>query len=919
MSSICGTTNFDTCFKQATGYDPFPYQRALAEGKQLPELLEVPTGTGKTAAAILGWLWRRRFHSEETVRNATPRRLVYCLPMRVLVEQTRACAVRWLNNLNLLAGTASFKGNRLKSYEVDWGQQNKIAVVTLMGGESQRDWREYPEREAIIIGTQDMLLSRALNRGFAMPPQEWPIDFGFLNVDALWVMDEVQLMGPGRTTSVQLQAFWDAAPPSHGLRQTLWMSATLGSQAGSLQLPNWMQTPEKSQSLACQPHRHTNADLQNPAFALRWNAPKRLELRLDRAVVAKAVAKPARGKRKQASKKPAPTVERGWTVESPELLEAIYNEASVCNQASVRANGGRLVLVFVNQVKRACKLYRDLLEKLNKSAGARPEVLLVHARMRPCDRHAVVSKLGTATPASGRIVVTTQVLEAGVDLDADALFTELCPWPSLVQRFGRLNRSGTRPRSSDVNKGKAKPARAVVFEPPQPTRDKESSADYEVRLSWPYKPEAIDEARKLLAQVAEAHDGSLSPKTLSTLSISLPLEGPVLRRFDLDDLFDTDPDLSGGHTDVTPYLRAADRDVDAYLLWRRIEGGLDADEQVDEQVPIHHDELCPVPFYEAQEAFAERKVWILTLSTGRKGRAAWRKATGREIRAGDTVMVDREAGCYSKDTGWTAKATDVPSQVIDRWQKNGGQLVRAWVQLGNGTASLVREIDAHIVGPRGRLEDHRCFTRQWMELQDHLCRAKWEASNLVAKLPLNNTVGASVIRAAHWHDVGKALERERNGTFTRPFQDYLRRGGTTVGVHPSADALYAKSNGRKPGDTSGFRHEMASLLAFLESKHVDDDLAAFLILAHHGKVRLLPEAWDDDDPVDLCGVRDGDRIPAAALPVGNNPIVLNTKIVLPSRQHRGWQGRVRRLLEKHGPFLVAYLEGLVRVADWRAS
>jgi CRISPR-associated endonuclease/helicase Cas3 len=826
--------------------------------------------------------------------------------MRVLVEQTRECAIRWLNNLGLLAGEATFDGDRLEGYEVDWKQQDKIAVVTLMGGESQRDWREYPEREAIIVGTQDMLLSRALNRGFAMPPQEWPIDFGFLNVDALWVMDEVQLMGPGRTTSVQLQAFWDAAPPSHGLphglRQTLWMSATLGSKANSVELPDWMKPPERAgRHLALRPHRHTEADLDDAEFALRWNAPKRLELHLDSAEPGK----------------------HGWTVESPELLEAIYNEASVCNQASVRANGGRLVLVFVNQVKRACKLYRDLLEKLNKSAGARPEVLLVHARMRPCDRHAVVSKLGTATPASGRIVVTTQVLEAGVDLDADALFTELCPWPSLVQRLGRLNRSGTRPTAQDVASGTRKPAKAVVFEPLSPARkEKESEGDYEERrkreLSRPYDAQPVEDAREVLRTVEAKHKGSLSPKTLSALSISLPLEGPVLRRFDLDDLFDTDPDLSGGHTDVTPYLRAADRDVDAYLLWRRIgriEGGLDADEQV----PIHRDELCPVPFYEAQEAFAEREVWILTLSTGRKGRAAWRKATGREIRAGDTVMVDRGAGGYSEDVGWTARDADKPKVIIDRWEKDDGKRVRAWVRLDGGTASPVCEIDEHIVGPRARLEDRRCFTKEWMELEPHLVAAEERAKELVERLDLNGSIGQSVIRAARWHDVGKALERERNGTFTRPFQEYLRRGGTAVGRHPRGNALYAKSNGRKPGDTSGFRHEMASLLAFLESKHVDDDLAAFLILAHHGKVRLLPEAWDDDDPVDLCGVRDGDRIPAAALPVGNNPIVLNTKIVLPSRQHRGWQGRVHKLLKKHGPFLLAYLEGLVRVVDWRAS
>jgi CRISPR-associated endonuclease/helicase Cas3 len=282
-------------------------------------------------------------------------------------------------------------------------------------------------------------------------------------------------------------------------------------------------------------------------------------------------------------------------------------------------------------------------------------------------------------------------------------------------------------------------------------------------------------------------------------------------------------------------------------------------------------------------------------------------------------MVDRAAGCYREDAGWTAEATDVPSLVIDRWEKDDGQPVRAWVRLDGETTSLVREIDGHIVGARARLEDHRCFTKGWMELEPHLLAAEEKAKDLVNTLGVNGTLAQSVVRAARWHDVGKALEREQDSTCSRPFQEYLRRGGTTAGVHPGADALYAKSNGWKPGDTSGFRHEMGSLLAFLQSKHADDDLAAFLILAHHGKVRMLPDAWDDEDPVDLCGVRDGDSIPSLALPGGGASIVLDSKAVLPSRAHRGWQGRVRRLLDKHGPFLVAYLEGLVRVADWGAS
>jgi hypothetical protein len=41
--------NFDEVFRQATGYGPYPYQTRLAEAKELPQLLDIPTGLGKTA------------------------------------------------------------------------------------------------------------------------------------------------------------------------------------------------------------------------------------------------------------------------------------------------------------------------------------------------------------------------------------------------------------------------------------------------------------------------------------------------------------------------------------------------------------------------------------------------------------------------------------------------------------------------------------------------------------------------------------------------------------------------------------------------------------------------------------------------------------------------------------------------------
>jgi len=57
----------------------------------------------------------------------------------------------------------------------------RVGVHLLMGGADAGDWHLHPERAAILIGTQDMLLSRALNRGYGSARARWPMDFGLLN------------------------------------------------------------------------------------------------------------------------------------------------------------------------------------------------------------------------------------------------------------------------------------------------------------------------------------------------------------------------------------------------------------------------------------------------------------------------------------------------------------------------------------------------------------------------------------------------------------------------------------------------------------------------------------------------------------------------------------------------------------------
>jgi hypothetical protein len=96
---------FDAFFRVAFQADasvphPFDYQVRLAcgapRGQSTNErlaggtecrslLVNVPTGCGKTAAVVMAWLWNRI----QLARPDWPRRLVYCLPMRTLVEQPR--------------------------------------------------------------------------------------------------------------------------------------------------------------------------------------------------------------------------------------------------------------------------------------------------------------------------------------------------------------------------------------------------------------------------------------------------------------------------------------------------------------------------------------------------------------------------------------------------------------------------------------------------------------------------------------------------------------------------------------------------------------------------------------------------------------------------------------------------------------
>jgi CRISPR-associated endonuclease/helicase Cas3 len=391
-----GPVPFNEFFRRAVGNDPFPFQAEFA--KVLPALVDVPTGLGKTAMAVIGWLWRR-FAAGDEVRRQTPRRLVYCLPMRVLVEQTRDNTIRWLHNLGVLGGRVTLNPQRgagefagpecsVEDYSPNSDKPDTVAVYVLMGGEDEGGWDTYPEREAIIIGTQDMLLSRALNRGYAASRSRWPMQFGLLHTDCLWVFDEIQLMGAGLATSAQLEAFRQllGTQDGHGCR-SVWMSATLR--------PEWLKTVDFASHVGNLARLSlTTSDLNHGQVRQRYCAQKPL---------AKA---------------------RGTIDKVADLAREILDAHKP----------GTRTIVIVNTVRRA----RELVETLQRSVGEwaqgskgkrrtrsksvcqlappdsppTPSVVLLHSRYRPIDRKRRVEEALADIAPRGVIIVSTQVIEA---------------------------------------------------------------------------------------------------------------------------------------------------------------------------------------------------------------------------------------------------------------------------------------------------------------------------------------------------------------------------------------------------------------------------------------------------------------------------------------------------------------------------
>lgn len=712
----------------------------------------------------------------------------------------------------------------------------EVELVTLMGGEPASDaWRLRPERDAVVVCTLDMALSGALNRAYGSSRFTWPVTFGMLNNDTHWVFDEVQLFGPAAATSRQLQAFRDAIG-TNLVTSSTWMSATL-----DLDALRTVDAPE----------------VPVPFCIDRSAEPQELIDRLD-----------------------APRRFVPWLPDRPEKADAVSLARDRARRLLAEHRPGTRTLAVLNTVDAARGLHAAVLKEVD---GA--EVTLLHSRFRPCDRADAMRRVLEAPGESGSIVVSTQVIEAGVDISSAALFTEVAPWSSIVQRAGRCNRYAEIPASASADE-----VPRVFWDPP--------------RSDGPYDGRAIEAAAEALSRLGEVPIGTAGLGQVSVEQV-VPDAPLVLRRTDLLRLFDTAPDLSGNDLDIAPYLRDGD-DIDAYLCWRVLDDQL----QPVDAAPPSRDELCPVPVRELRE-WLKTHPRVLRLDhldhdevpRGRP-KHQWVRATSQSVRPGQIYVASVDQGGYRPDLGWDPKLTGDVESVAPA--EPGRALAPADETLGEDPASTAR----------GR----------WVSLSQHLGDVHAEVTAIIDEVApgLDPVLAASTRAAGRWHDLGKAHA---------VFQDTMQRTRGPSDPDPGPGP-WAKSAGRARArhERPYFRHELASALALLGDagnvlpSDLDRELTIYLVAAHHGRVRMSIRSFPGEagavgdqfvlgispDDVLVGGEFDGVIVPDARPDLGVTEL-----------GHPGgsWVDLATRLRDRAdlGVFRLGHLEALVRVADWRTS
>jgi CRISPR-associated endonuclease/helicase Cas3 len=953
-----GAEHFAPFFEAVHGHRPFPWQQRLVDrllsGQGWPELLDLPTGTGKTAA-----LDAALFHLAATAHREpcpAPRRIVYVVDRRTVVDQAFVRASALLGALKTPTGPHAALLGAVRA-RLAWlsSEREPLVAVQLRGGMPRSDaWARAPHQPVIAVSTVDQVGSRLLFRGYGVSGSMMPVHAGLLGHDTLWLLDEVHLSEPFRQT---LDAVWRryrgwAEQPLPGAFSVVALSATAGATHRT--------SPEAILSL-------NDDDRAHPVLASRLVASKPTRLQLD--------------------------------LKSTALEDAAAEAAAGFAQQAHRAVG-----VVVNRVSRAV----SVAQKLEAQLRGRANVLLVTGRMRPLDRARAEAHLRQAAgvgrqraEAPKTVVVATQCIEAGADLDFDAMVAECASLDALLQRLGRLNRLGEYPAAEAVvlastSKGpdpvygqRLEQTAAWLSEQPAPldlgiAGQSRISADERAQLSAEKRDAPVLLPAHLDAWV------QTSPRPGADPDVSLWLHGPgrgaaevqVVWRGDLSHALLMQAHRGEGSERasaaqvveellaVLPPCSAEAMSlplaaVKAWLLgavpapFSDVEGQEDDEDDAESAKPNENERplvLCvggasaevvvvsprQIPPHAVVVVPAEYGgLWKGTFCPANTEPVADLAEPAQQQEQGRAVVRLYSAGGELAPLAWPVPHPDrAPRAVVQDWldaaaraADPGERWEKRWEKLRQSFAAyrvVVVRLSANTDGPaegfalverkpKGNLStttegDTGSLVGRAVALEEHLEGVRAHAESFGVACGLPSKVLADVSLAARWHDVGKAdprFQRLLHGGDRYAAELAMEQGAllakSKVDARDSRSLAHARQASRYP---KGARHELLSVAMLqrhpLLSEATDPELVLHLVGSHHGHCRPLAPVVEDAEPLEVTAkVLDVELEAATAHGL--------------ERLDSGVGDRFWRLVRRYGWWGLAWLEALVRLADHRQS
>jgi CRISPR-associated endonuclease/helicase Cas3 len=960
-------------FAALTGHEPFGWQSRLfrdhfARG-EVPAALDIPTGLGKTSVIVV-WLIALAWQAENGgVR--LPRRLVYVVDRRTVVDQATDVAEELRRRLRAAIG----RGTRVAEGDTGtdkvvsgWSPAQRsaarqvaeafvslcldpdddtspLAISTLRGERADnREWQADPVRSAIIIGTVDMIGSRLLFSGYGVSRRMRPFHAGLIGQDTLLVHDEAHLS----------EAFGKLI---RGIAQVQQAQKTL--------------RPLRVMELSATQRSGTSV-----AFALSEKEKSEAEV-TKRVQAVKLLRFEEAAEDKNAAIAKMVEVALRYKDERKRILVYVHSpsDARAIADRLARATADARVALLTGTIRgyerdalAETPLFKGFRSNPDRAAPAAIEYLVatsagevgidLDADHLICDLttlDSMIQRLGRVNRLGGR--------EAEI---------HVVEWPK--KRDKKQTKGNEQEGEKDTEKDDKEGGRENEL-------DKRIAATKTALLSLPKRDGAYNVSPESLRALAARTDAfAPSPRTVELTDILIDnwaltrvkdLPGRPMPERWLHGIEAGEPDLYVAWRDEVSELAACLRnenrnsirilkqlyDKHPILARERLRGPLsevkrelekiakrkpkvaessqaDSEEREPPQpvqailLPANGDPVVgALSDVLEREAILPNATIVLPPSAGgldARGMLAGDErfapertrydvaddltTTTRDERRRLRVLLTREP----EAGGWSARgigqAIEVPNVSVERLtaapnvkaaarticthfalaekallvldRDEQGEPVRALLLLGEGRAATTAQ-------------DDPAASARWQDLGEHLSWAAEEADRIVQRIGLMAEVPAiaeAVVIAARWHDRGKNRPEWQKAIGHPP-----PRRGEDVSWKP-----WAKSGQRGFDDSAcgSYRHEFGSLREAAEDetirRHPERDLILHLIAAHHGWARphFEPDQWDIAD-----GVSEEENAAVAAETMR----------------------RFARLQRRFGHWGLAWLESLVRAADYAAS